>query len=160
MQSTIQAIGEELGITIILVSHDPSDTLSWVDEIMVMKDGQVIQSGSPLIIYRTPVDAYVAGLFGKYTLLNKTQLTSLSIVESDSPVFLRPEDFILTNENSKSVTGEVKRVLFLGSHYEIETVVSGELITLRAIENNVAEGDIVHVSVSPAYIARYNQTTQ
>ena len=160
LQSTIQAIGEELAITIILVSHDPSDTLSWADEIVVMRDGQVIQRGSPMMIYRTPVDAYVAGLFGKYTLLNKTQLASLSIRGSDSHVFLRPEDFTLTNENAKSVTSKVKRVLFLGSHYEIETVVSGELITIRTIENNVAEGDTIHVSLSPAYIARYNQTTR
>jgi len=158
LQSTIHAIGEQLGITIILVSHDPSDTLSWADEIIVMKDGRVVQQGLPLAIYKEPVDAYVAGLFGRYSVLNETQLQALAIHESRKPLFFRPEDFTLSNESNPSATGRVTRVLFLGSHYEIEATVWGGDIIVRTEQNNSAVGDAVQVSLSPAYIARYNPT--
>ena len=63
MQQIIAEVGERLGITCLLVSHDAADVLAWADEIMVLHWGRVVQQGSPETIYRQPVSEYVAGLF-------------------------------------------------------------------------------------------------
>ena len=70
LKSVIHDIGELMNITCILISHEPLDTLSWADEILVMRNGHIIQQGSPENIYHHPVDTYIAGLFGKYNLLD------------------------------------------------------------------------------------------
>jgi ABC-type sugar transport system ATPase subunit len=71
LKSVIRDIGEQLNITCIMVSHDPLDTLSWADEIIVMKAGKLVQQGTPMQIYQQPVNEYIAGLFGKYNLLDE-----------------------------------------------------------------------------------------
>ena len=43
LKSVIEDIGERMKLTCMLTSHDPMDTLSWADEIIVRKDGQIIQ---------------------------------------------------------------------------------------------------------------------
>jgi ABC-type sugar transport system ATPase subunit len=73
LKSVLNDIGERLQITCILTSHDPMDSLSWADEILVMQNGQLIQQGSPLEIYHNPSNEYIAGLFGSYNLFNTAE---------------------------------------------------------------------------------------
>ncbi len=63
LKSVITDISERLSVTCLLTSHDPMDTLSWADEIIVLKDGIILQKDTPENIYRKPVNEYVAGLF-------------------------------------------------------------------------------------------------
>lgn len=70
IKAVLQDISEALRITCTMVSHDPMDSLSWADQVLVLQHGVLIQKGSPKEIYDHPVNEYVAGLFGKYTLLS------------------------------------------------------------------------------------------
>ena len=70
LKEVLTNITSKLQITCILTSHDPQDILSWADEILVMQDGVIIQKGTGEQIYYHPINEYVAGLFGKYNLLN------------------------------------------------------------------------------------------
>jgi iron(III) transport system ATP-binding protein len=70
LKSVLKGIAEKYAITLILVSHDPYDTLTWADLLIVLKDGGLVQSGSPRDVYEHPIDEYVAGLLGDYTLAN------------------------------------------------------------------------------------------
>ncbi len=72
IKSVLEDIGTKLKITCILVSHDAMDSLSWAETIIVMKEGQIIQYGTPEQIYNQPVNEYCAGLFGEYNLISKT----------------------------------------------------------------------------------------
>src|SRR6187551_1300292 len=54
LKGVIQDICDSLGITCILVSHDPEDILEWADQIIVMKSGKILQDGSPKEIYDQP----------------------------------------------------------------------------------------------------------
>ncbi len=47
LKTVLEDITERLQITCLLTSHDPHDTLSWADEIIVMKEGKIIQQGKP-----------------------------------------------------------------------------------------------------------------
>lgn len=60
----IKHIHQSLGTTFIYVTHDHSEALSLGQRILVMRDGMVEQAGTPLEIYREPVNVYVASSVG------------------------------------------------------------------------------------------------
>ena len=77
LKKVIADSGVRFGITCILVSHDPHDILPWAHELLVLRDGKLIQQGSPLEVYSRPINEYTAALLGDYT--------------TDNGQFLRPE---------------------------------------------------------------------
>lgn len=152
LKSVISDIGERLNITCTLVSHDPGDTLPWADEIFIMKDGQIIQKGSPAEIYQRPVTEYAAALFGKYNILSQPQLGTLlklaAIETNQKNIFIRPEHFKVVAEGEWSLKGKVNAVYFFGSHYEIEILLSGNKITVKTEGYPPPIGDTVYVSLN------------
>ena len=70
LKLVLSNIAGKFDITLVLVSHDPCDTLTWAHHLIVLKDSRIIQSGPPRHVYGQPRDEYVAGLLGDYTLVN------------------------------------------------------------------------------------------
>jgi len=64
MQTELKRIQREVGITFMNVTHDQIEALSMSDKIAVMRDGAVIQMGSPRDIYETPGSQFVASFIG------------------------------------------------------------------------------------------------
>jgi spermidine/putrescine transport system ATP-binding protein len=65
MQIELQTLQRDVGITFILVTHDQEEALSMSDRICIMRDGHVVQSGSPRELYDQPINLYVADFVGK-----------------------------------------------------------------------------------------------
>ncbi len=65
MQIELQTLQRDVGITFILVTHDQEEAISMSDSICIMRDGRIIQSGSPRELYDEPVNRYVADFVGK-----------------------------------------------------------------------------------------------
>ena len=153
LKRVIHDIGEALDITCILVSHDPADTLSWADEIIVMKAGELQQQGSPELIYRKPVNEYVAGLFGRYNILSPAAASTLNLLAKTSPkgkrILIRPEFLKIAKEGSNSMLGEVKKVDFFGSYYALEVLCSKTLLSIETTAAHVKEGDQLYFSLAP-----------
>ena len=61
-----------LGVTAVLVTHDQEEALSLADEVVVMRDGEVVQVGAPQEVYRSPVDAATARFVGDAVVLEGT----------------------------------------------------------------------------------------
>src|SRR5690606_10618559 len=102
LKSVIHDIGESLEITCMLVSHDPHDILSWADELFIMKAGQILQRGAPQQVYYQPVNAYAAGLLGRYNLVPPARLRYFSalpgVTANGKSLFARPEQFTFTSQ--------------------------------------------------------------
>ncbi|MCT8328130.1 ABC transporter ATP-binding protein [Albidovulum sediminis] len=64
MQIELQNIQRRLGITFILVTHDQEEALSMSDRICIMRDGRIVQTGTPRELYDQPRNRYVAGFVG------------------------------------------------------------------------------------------------
>jgi iron(III) transport system ATP-binding protein len=115
-----------------------------------MKEGQIIQEGTPGKIYRQPANEYVAGLFGKYTSLSsaltKAFVAGAKAIKEKS--FYRPEDFMITEKATGSLKGKVKTVTFFGGYYEVEISVLKSIITVKTTERNIRSGDKVYVSLT------------
>jgi iron(III) transport system ATP-binding protein len=150
MQSIIEELGTQLGISCLLVSHDAADTLSWADEILVLHRGRLVQQGPPEQVYRQPVSEYAAALFGDYNLLRGAERRALlpGRQRKDTALMVRPEQFILGPAGSDIMAARVKAVRFFGSYYELEIALAETIIRVRAGATELAAGDTAYVSVA------------
>ena len=65
MQMELQTLQREVGITFVLVTHDQEEALSMSDTISIMREGRIVQTGSPGELYDAPVNRYVADFIGQ-----------------------------------------------------------------------------------------------
>jgi spermidine/putrescine transport system ATP-binding protein len=65
MQMELQNLQRNVGITFILVTHDQEEALSMSDTIGIMREGRIVQFGTPQELYDAPVDRYVADFVGE-----------------------------------------------------------------------------------------------
>lgn len=142
LKSVLEDITIRLKITCLLASHDPNDTLSWADEIIVIKEGKIVQHDKPSVIYNQPVNNYVAGMFGKYNLLSPAQASRFGI-NSNQDVILRPEDFRISHTVINGIKGTIQKISFWGSYYDAEIAANDLKIVIRIFKNNFKEGDEV-----------------
>jgi len=145
LKAVLEDITGRLRITCLLASHDPHDTLSWADEIIVMKEGRIMQQGTPGEIYYQPVDEYVAGMFGKYNLLTPQQASWFGLEANAKEVLTRPEDFKI-NEN-EGAKGMIEKITFWGSFHEAEIRVKDSKMVVRIMKNQWATGDEVFLKM-------------
>jgi ABC-type Fe3+/spermidine/putrescine transport system ATPase subunit len=145
LKVVLEDITERLQITCLLASHDPYDTLSWADEIIVMKEGRIIQTGTPEQIYYCPLDQYVAGMFGKYNLLTQEQAAWFGIEANGKVVLIRPENFIINEGDGEK--GTIQKITFQGSFYEIEILLKDLMIVVHIMKNDRDVGKEVFVKV-------------
>jgi iron(III) transport system ATP-binding protein len=154
LKAVMEAITKKLKITCILISHDPEDTLSWADKILVMKDGEIVQKGLPEKVYRKPVDEYVAGLFGAYSILSPVQSNAfahlLNVKTIKKDLIIRPESFKLTSKKTKALKGEIIQVNFYGSYYLVDVLLLETPVTVKTEFSALSEGETVYVTLDPA----------
>jgi ABC-type Fe3+/spermidine/putrescine transport system ATPase subunit len=131
LKKVIDDIVKKLKITCVLVSHDPSDTLPWANQIIVLKGGEVIQKGTSEKIYFKPVNEYVAGLFGKYNLLSGGQVKALN-GSSKKQMIIRPEELIIQSKKGKHNKAIVTDVNFFGGFYELEIQWNDQRLMVRS----------------------------
>lgn len=151
LKSVIKDIGDKLGTTCILASHDPLDTLSWADEIIVIREGQIVQQGPPAIVYRQPLNEYVAGLFGPYNLIPVSSVQEFEklpgIKQNGKTLFFRPEDIKIMKKKGHTVTGSVISISFMGGYYETGIRVNDVDLIARTIQSELVVGEKVEISL-------------
>jgi ABC-type Fe3+/spermidine/putrescine transport system ATPase subunit len=156
IKSVLEDLGTKLNITCILVSHDAMDSLSWAATIIVMKEGQIIQYGTPEQIYNQPVNEYCAGLFGEYNLISKPNAAALlnkdEVVPGKKKLLIRPENFNIVSKNDSTIKGIVGNILFFGSYYTIDVLIGKQLIRIKSANNQFVKGDTVYLSLAPEKI--------
>ncbi len=126
--SLLRNIQAVTGVSLITVSHDVQDILSWSDEIIIMQKGKIVQNGTPDFIYHQPANEYCAALLGYYQLLSfKNQsfldLSQISISDEDKSLFIRPSYFTITDNNTNTLKGIIKNIEFFGNYFLVEVMV-------------------------------------
>lgn len=134
MQYELRELQQRLGITFVFVTHDQEEALAMSDEIFVMKDGEIVQSGTPVDIYDEPINRYVADFIGESNIVDGHMLADYQVSfvghtfecvdagmkpNEKVEVVLRPEDLVLTSVEQGKLTIKVDTQLFRGVHYEI-----------------------------------------
>ena len=150
IKEVIDDVMEQLSVTCMLASHEPHDTLSWADEILVIQNGKIVQQAAPQIIYHQPVNEYVAGLFGKYNLLSAKQ-AALFGIKTKGHVMIRPEEFMITKNMNEGVKGIIQKISFWGSFYEAEVSVGEMKIVVRIMSGEWKNGEEAYLKLISKY---------
>ena len=133
-----------LGITCMMISHEPQELLSWADSLIILRHGRMVQRGTPRQLYQSPRNAYVASLLGSYTIMNE-RTPGFGAFFSQRPGrhhFVRPESIQI---DSEGVEGTVTAVRFLGSHYEVEVDCQQIVVTAMELTRQYEVGDLVRL---------------
>lgn len=119
LQSDLRSIQTELGMTMVLVTHDQEEAMAVSDKIFVMNHGEIAQQGSPTEIYTKPKSEFVANFIGHYNVFTRSELEQMMNIKlpSDSQKFaIRPEAIHLkANEGDYCFTGTAKEAVMSGN---------------------------------------------
>ena len=149
MQHELKKIQQEVGITFIYVTHDQEEALTMSDKIVVMKDGEIQQIGTPTEIYNEPKNEFVARFIGESNIIDGIMVQDKEVIfenrkfecedfgfekNEDVDVVIRPEDLHIVPKDQGLLKGIIKSTLFKGVHYEtwVQTK-NGTGITVKMI---------------------------
>ena len=148
LRADIKRIAAETGVTVIMVSHDPADGLFLSDELLIIKDGNLLQRGNPEHIYNHPDHVYTAQILGNAVVLKAAEAEQLGIQTQAEKVVFYPE-WVELKSSWNSRRFEVKDVYYKGFYEELLLERNGVLI--RAIQLNRGvhkKDDHVQASIS------------
>lgn len=152
-----------VGTTTILVTHDQEEALSVSDDVALMIEGRIIQSGSPSVVYAEPTNLSTARFLGDLVEIPATHVsgdradTPLGVIPvvstelTDGVVTLRPEQLSLTDSDAESLAGGVVRAVRYHGHDSLVDVMTDAGIPVRIRtpgQAHVVPGERVGVCIS------------
>src|SRR6266702_8768056 len=171
MRIEIKRLHAQLPTTSVFVTHDQVEAMTLGDRVVIMRDGRIQQAGTPLAVYRNPVNKFVAGFIGAPamnfldvvirkeggTVVAQSPAVKLAVNEASSHALeawqgkqvvmgLRPEHLALGDGVlSRSLVAKVEVVEQLGSEILLETRVGEARVTVARVapEAQIAAGDQV-----------------
>ena len=171
LRRDIRSLQQSLDITTIYVTHDQEEALSISDQVCVMFDGVVQQTGTPWVIYNRPANRFVATFVGSnnFLPLGKDAAGQWQILgcafDAPSPLqgaageivaSVRPENISVNASlpNDLSLDGVVRQSMFTGRELQLTVEVSGHGLLDALTEPSVAmtalrPGDPVRLGIAP-----------
>ncbi|WP_170561342.1 ABC transporter ATP-binding protein [Ruegeria atlantica] len=156
MRLEISELHERLATTMIYVTHDQVEAMTMADKIVVLQAGVIEQVGSPLELYRTPRNLFVAGFIGspKMNFIEGPEAAK----HGAQTIGIRPEH-IAVSETEGEWSGVVSVSEHLGSDtfFHVHETGLAETITVRADgEVGFRHGDRIHLTPRQDVIHRFD----
>ena len=179
MQVELKRLQTETGITFIFVTHDQEEALTMSDRIAVMKDGRILQLGSPVEIYERPQTRFVASFIGEINLLDAKlsigrngkpsaklgQGQSIALSDTDGRadgesllLAIRPESLSVGPATKAGAKGKITNIVYRGTDTIYHLLLDGQELRVRHQNRSRTSkvfgiGDIVGWSVEPESVA-------
>jgi putative spermidine/putrescine transport system ATP-binding protein len=158
LQLEIKRLHQELGTTFVFVTHDQEEALAMSDRIAVLRDGALVQVGTPEELYEQPSNLYTAEFLGESNIftgrrkdnwfVDATSQAGFTVASANGSVnsadaeaaalVLRPEHLHLAAKGSEiprghnALSGVVRDVIYLGSGLRVEvTLPDGRAVVAR-----------------------------
>jgi multiple sugar transport system ATP-binding protein len=111
MRSEIKRLHQELGKTMIYVTHDQIEAMTLADRIVLMRDGLIEQQGAPLDLFERPVTRFVAGFLGSPQM---NFIPCRTEIENDAPIlrFKTGETLPLDQRRVKGFAEKERELVF------------------------------------------------
>jgi len=148
----LRRIQKESGITAVYVTHDQAEAMAMSDRVAVMKEGRLVQVGTPEDIYQKPAEIFVAGFVGNFPMnflegIAEAQGEKL-FFQSDAfkiplprnlkiktgdklTLGIRPEHIELSSGEGSELSGAIEDIEQLGSELIVSVSVSGKSLLIR-----------------------------
>ena len=138
LRTWLRRLHDEMHVTTIFVTHDQEEAMEVAEQIVVMSDGRIEQSGGPRDLYENPASEFVMSFVGPANRLGEA--------------WVRPHDVEIRHEpNGKTTEALVDRIVHLGFEVRVElTLQDGEKFSVQLTREQVdelelKEGQIVFV---------------
>jgi multiple sugar transport system ATP-binding protein len=148
MRLELKRIQQELGATLVYVTHDQIEAMTMADRIGILKDGRLIQIGTPREIYTAPVSSYVATRLGQpaINLLPRGLLPDAGLPDAAKTVGARTEHLSIERASNGDANGDVDWIEHLGDQNHLHVRIGErKLITLVPPDTPLAAGDKVMI---------------
>jgi spermidine/putrescine transport system ATP-binding protein len=178
MQYELRDLQQRLGITFLFVTHDQEEALALSDEIFIMNDAVVQQSGTPVDIYDEPINHFVADFIGESNIIDGRMVEDYQVKfngkvfecsdagmrpDEHVEVVLRPEDLDVVPAEKGKVTVSIDTQLFRGDFYEIVAYDDGQNEWLIHSTNPAPEdGTLVGLYFDPEdiHVMRFGESEE
>lgn len=114
MRAELRRIQQELGISVVFVTHDQEEAISISDRIVVMDKGVISQIDTPENIYENPINPYVASFIGEMNFID----------DGNEVKAFRPEETHVYTDNTGKYLGEVTQIMLMGHYYQLRILVN------------------------------------
>ena len=174
MQIELKRIQQALEITFIYVTHDQEEALTMSDRVVVMRDGNILQIGTPQDIYNEPCNAFVADFIGESNIIDGIMHKDFLVEFANDyfdcvdkgfepkervQVVVRPEDFKIVPADKGKISGIVESIIFKGVHYEIMVDAMGYKWKIHTTQY-VESGTLIGMDVAPMDIHIMKRTEE
>lgn len=164
MRVEILKLHQRLGNTMVYVTHDQVEAMTLADRIVVFRDGRVEQVGTPLELYRNPVNTFVAGFIGSPAMnflnadvrgstvkLAGSRICSSSTPDGQVKLGLRPEHLMLSDDGP--LKGTVSVFEHLGGESFVHMALPDEQTLVAKLdgERSFAPGETCTLGIRPGY---------
>ncbi|GGB89907.1 ABC transporter ATP-binding protein [Dyadobacter sediminis] len=141
LANAIEVMRKKHNMACIFVTHEAADALAWSDRIAVLKDGHMVQAGTPSEIYNNPLNSYVAELTGA--------INWLADKKDHKACFIRPEKLKLTKYKEKSKwQGRVENIRFHGNYWEVRCENETEKLSFYRSRMDLEVGQTIFLTYS------------
>lgn len=125
IQLQIKQLHQELGLTVVFVTHDQEEAMNLSDTIVIMENGGIVEAGAPEALYRRPGSPFVAGFLGECNFIPQDDGTRLGI---------RPEHLLVGGAvgAARRYRGEIQAATFCGMHWKLFIASLGQTIIAYA----------------------------
>jgi multiple sugar transport system ATP-binding protein len=132
MRTELKRLHKKIKTTIIYVTHDQAEAMTLSDRLAVMKDGKILQVGTPEEIYEKPADIFCAGFIGSPPMNFVSGERVPQVKDKNVMVGIRPEDLSISlTETKEGILGRSSVTEILGSDNYLYVDISDLLISVR-----------------------------
>lgn len=170
LRTQLKSFHHEFGHTMIYVTHDQTEALTFADKVVVMYDGRVVQMGTPEELFDTPEHTFVgyfigspgmnvldAKIEGRKAYIEGTEVdlgAGYNPVEGKSQIGIRPEFVSLTSDGT-GLPVKIRRVEDVGRHKIVRADFFGKEVNIIAPEGASIGADMNRVAFAPERINVY-----
>ena len=140
LREELRTLQQKLGITSIYVTHDQSEAMALADEIVVMKDGEIVERGTPVDLYRRPEYRFTAEFLGMTNVIvaeisgAQCRLPWGDVRPVENPgeadaegIAIRPEDLEIS-PCEEGQHGVIEQSMFMGASTHYWVAVAGRTV--------------------------------
>lgn len=156
VRTEIRELQQRLGFTAVYVTHDQDEALAVSDRIIVMKEGEIAQQGTPRDLYETPASAFIADFMGEANVVAcnvidiegghaiidveglRHRMATARAVKGPAQLAVRPNAISLSPSTvATGFRGQIIHAAYLGDHVEYE--VKTQNTTLFVVDNGMEQ---------------------
>ena len=189
MQLEIKHIHQNLGVTVVFVTHDQSEALTMSDRIAVFNHGIIQQMDSATALYEQPANSFVASFIGENNALHGTvesvaggrcqvrldcgatvqaQVGNVGGVGARTMLSVRPERVVLNGAGDgldNHFDARVKELIYLGDHVRVRLDLAGEhdfmvKTPVSHLDHRLVAGETIRVGMAAEHVRALDPVTE